>query len=113
LDSSLSLSFLRTTPAKNPRTLCCCQPVALTIAAMVVPLGWVNIVSTFACLEFERGLPVVAFLAGAAFRRPLAEDVSDLVVLFFFVIDISSSVATASGRCHHRMSRGGLAALAW
>jgi hypothetical protein len=28
-DSSLSLSFLRTTPAKNPRTLCCCHPVRL------------------------------------------------------------------------------------
>jgi hypothetical protein len=25
------------------------------IAAMVVPLGWLNIASTFACLEFERG----------------------------------------------------------
>jgi hypothetical protein len=26
-DSSVRPSFLRTTPAKNPRTECCCQPV--------------------------------------------------------------------------------------
>src|SRR5262245_25274842 len=82
-DSSLSLSFLRTTPAKNPRTLCCCHPVAFMIAAIVVPLGWLNIASTFACLEFERGPAVVAFLAGATVRRPLPEDVLVLALLFF------------------------------
>src|SRR5262245_6667440 len=39
-DSSLSASFLRTTAAKNPRTVCGCQPVEVMIAAMVAPLGW-------------------------------------------------------------------------
>src|SRR5262249_60502304 len=96
-DSSLSLSFLRTTPAKNPLTLCCCQPVAFMIAAIVVPLAWLNIASTFACLEFERGPAVVAFLAGAGFRRALSADVLILAVLFFFDMAISSLVATASG----------------
>jgi len=36
-DTSVRPSFLRTTPAKNPRTEWGCQPVALTIAAMVLP----------------------------------------------------------------------------
>jgi hypothetical protein len=34
---SVRPSFLRTTPAKKPRTECCCQPVAFTIAAIVAP----------------------------------------------------------------------------
>ena len=34
-----SVSFLRTTPARKPRTECCCHPVAFIIAAMVVPSG--------------------------------------------------------------------------
>jgi len=67
------------------------------IAAIVVPLAWLNIASTFACLELERGPAVVAFLAGAGFRRALSADVLILAVLFFFDMAISSSVATASG----------------
>src|SRR6266511_1579537 len=89
-DSSVSLSFLRTTPAKNPRTECCCQPVAFMMAAMVVPLGWLNIANTFACLEFERGVAVVGFSAGAAFCRPLPAGVLVLVLLFFFDMSVSS-----------------------
>src|SRR5262249_31304280 len=38
-DVSVKPSFLRTTPAKNPRTECCCHPVAFMMAAIVVPLG--------------------------------------------------------------------------
>jgi hypothetical protein len=38
-ETSVSPSFLRTTPAKKPRTECCCHPVAFMIAAMVPPLG--------------------------------------------------------------------------
>jgi hypothetical protein len=41
-DSSFSASFLRTTPAKNPRTECGCQPVDVMIVAMVAPLGLRN-----------------------------------------------------------------------
>lgn len=43
---------MRTTPAKKPRTECCCQPVAFVIAAMVTPAGARSIASTRACFEF-------------------------------------------------------------
>jgi hypothetical protein len=36
---SLSLRRLRTTPARKPRTECCCQPVVFIIAAIVAPVG--------------------------------------------------------------------------
>jgi hypothetical protein len=39
LELSLSFSFLRTTPARKPRTECCCQPVSFIIAAIVIPVG--------------------------------------------------------------------------
>src|SRR5215472_11049334 len=64
-ESSASWSFLRTTPAKNPRTECCCQPVAFMIAAMVAPSGrltkqpdhrgLLRIASRFALVRFLRG----------------------------------------------------------
>src|SRR5262249_21556271 len=43
-------SFLFTVPAKNPRTLCCCQSVACIISAMLAPLGWLSRVSKRSCL---------------------------------------------------------------
>src|SRR6202171_4207511 len=46
-------SFFLTTPAKKPRTECCCQFVPLMMAPMVVPLGWRSIASTASCLEGE------------------------------------------------------------
>src|SRR5437773_1719493 len=46
-------SFFLTTPAKNPRTECCCQSVAFMIAAIVVPLGWCSSFSTADCLDVE------------------------------------------------------------
>ena len=48
---SLSRSFFRTTPAKKPRTECCCQPVAFITAAIVVPVGEFSISTTRACFE--------------------------------------------------------------
>jgi hypothetical protein len=36
-DASVCPSFLRTTPAKKPRTECCCHPVSFMMAAIVVP----------------------------------------------------------------------------
>jgi hypothetical protein len=36
---------------KNPRTVCCCQPVIFMISAMVAPCGWVSRAITAACLE--------------------------------------------------------------
>src|SRR5260221_473269 len=40
-EPSLSLRRLRTTPARKPRTECCCQPVACIMAAIVGPGGLV------------------------------------------------------------------------
>src|SRR5437868_3294194 len=53
-DSSRSPSFLRTTAAKKPRTVCGCQPVECMIVAMVAPLERLNSPSTRACFEFAR-----------------------------------------------------------
>jgi hypothetical protein len=49
-DVSEKPSFVFTVPARNPRTLCCCQSVACIISAMLAPLGWLNSVSTRSCL---------------------------------------------------------------
>src|SRR6266568_1053754 len=49
-DVSVKPSFLRTTPAKKPRTECCCHPVAFMIATIVVPLGCLSRLSTVSCL---------------------------------------------------------------
>src|SRR5262245_3721499 len=50
-DPSLSLRRLRTTPARNPRTECCCGPVAFIIAAIVAPAGDCSIAMTRDCFE--------------------------------------------------------------
>src|SRR3954452_11007467 len=60
-DTRLSLSFFLTTPAKKPRTECCCQPVAFMIAAMVVPLGCRSNASTASCLDKTGGLLAAGF----------------------------------------------------
>src|SRR5882724_7183573 len=53
-DSSLSPSFLRTTAARKPRTVCGCQPVERMTLAMVAPFGPRSSPSTRACFEFAR-----------------------------------------------------------
>src|SRR5256885_7449358 len=53
-DSSRSPSFLRTTAAKKPRTVCGCQPVEPMTVAIVAPFGPRNSASTRACFEFAR-----------------------------------------------------------
>src|SRR5260370_23393466 len=59
-ETRFSLSFFLTTPAKKPRTECCCHSVAFTIAAMVVPCR--SIPSTVSCLdEAPVDLPEAAF----------------------------------------------------
>jgi hypothetical protein len=42
---------LRTTPARKPRTECCCQPVVFIITAIVAPVGDCSIAMTRDCLE--------------------------------------------------------------
>src|ERR1700732_1640849 len=60
-------SFFLTTPAKKPRTECCCQPVAFMIAAIVTPFGSYSIFSTADCLDDEDAgdFDVAAFEATA------------------------------------------------
>src|SRR6478672_2343783 len=58
-DPSFSLRRLRTTPARNPRTECCCQPVAFIIAAIVVPAGDRSIAMTRDCFELEPAFVVL------------------------------------------------------
>jgi hypothetical protein len=55
-DSKMRPSFLSTTPAKNPRTECCCQPVTFMMAGIVEPCGRRKSSRTAACLDFARGL---------------------------------------------------------
>src|SRR5258705_10834106 len=49
----LRSSFFFTTPARKPRTECCCQSVAFMIALMVVPFGSYSIFSTADRLDDE------------------------------------------------------------
>src|SRR5215475_6072004 len=51
-DPSFSLRRLRTTPARKPRTECCCQPVTSIIEAIVAPAGDCSIAITRECFEF-------------------------------------------------------------
>src|SRR5467141_1503476 len=64
-ETRLRSSFFLTTPAKKPRTECCCQPVAFMIAAIVVPFGSYSIFSTADCLEDEGDFDAAAFEAAA------------------------------------------------
>src|SRR5437588_10133699 len=69
---SVRPSFLRTTPAKNPRTECCCQPVAFMMAAIVVPLGCLSSPRTVSCLVPPRAEPEATFPFFAGFFAHLA-----------------------------------------
>src|SRR5215813_6675852 len=53
-DCTVKPSFLRTTPARKPRTECCCHPVACIMASMLTPLGARSIARMRACLVSVR-----------------------------------------------------------
>ena len=69
-ETSVRPSFLRTTPAKNPRTECGCQPVALMIAGMVLPCFRRSISMTQDCLDpsLREASPLLSLRAPAADR---------------------------------------------
>src|ERR1700730_16475007 len=111
-------SFFLTTPAKKPRTECCCQSVAFMIAAMVVPLGSCSIFSTADCLDDEEAgdfdgtaFEVVAVDEAGGFDRTAApllagrfavrDDLRAVFADFDFVllvaIWLSTGSTTASG----------------
>src|SRR3981081_3176849 len=74
-ETRFNFSFFLITPAKKPRTECCCQSVAFMMASMVVPLDWRSRPITVSCLE-ERSDAVFAFEATG-----LAEAFGDFPVL--------------------------------
>src|ERR1700719_3234245 len=76
-DVSEKPSFFFTVPARNPRTLCCCQSVACIISAMLAPLGWLNSVSTRSCLVTRSALGSSAFLSVLAAATRSAFDSTD------------------------------------
>src|SRR6516225_9336255 len=89
-DPSLSLRRLRTTPARNPRTECCCQPVAFIIAAIVEPAGDCRMAMTRDCFEpgsalCGRGGLAIASGDGFAAVVPLCDGRDDR---FFADVDI-------------------------
>src|SRR5260221_10999652 len=49
-ETRLRPSFLRTTPARKPRTECCCHSVAATREAIVAPAGVRSIAMMRSCL---------------------------------------------------------------
>src|SRR5882762_3234222 len=53
-ETRLRPSFLRTTPARKPRTECCCHSVAVMIAVIVAPAGVRSIARMRACLVSGR-----------------------------------------------------------
>src|ERR1700740_649301 len=100
-DVSVKPSFLRTTPAKKPRTECCCQPVAFIMAAIVTPLGWPRRARTASCLVLLRREGVLSAFAGL-FTRCLAR--ANLALVRVLRCDIWRSLFSYDGiqRRHHR-----------
>src|ERR1700733_6892338 len=81
-DTRFSLSFFLTTPAKKPRTECCCQSVAFMIAAIVLPFGSRSIASTASCLE-EDG---AAAFGDAGFDVTALDEAVDLDRVALFLV---------------------------
>src|SRR5262245_13496775 len=83
-DPSFSLRRLRTTPARKPRTECCCQPVAFIIATIVAPAGDFSIATTLACLEPGSLFGRFALLAVNCAGLAMAAGVADGAITRFF-----------------------------
>jgi hypothetical protein len=95
---------LRTTPARKPRTECCCQPVAFIIAAIVVPVGNWSIAITRDCFEPEStlGLFTLPVVDGAGFAAGTGV-VDDTTGRFFADFDIETLHSVQGGVTpHHR-----------
>ena len=72
-------SFFFTVPARNPRTLCCCQSVACIISSMLAPSGWLSRVSTRSCLVTRSTFGSSAFTGVLAAATRSAFDSTDRV----------------------------------
>ena len=91
-DMRLSFSFLRTTPARNPRAECGCQPISFIIAAIVAPVGDWSIAMMRDCFvpaafrfAVLRTVGLIGFAAFACFTF-------DRDVRLFAVFDIGISL---------------------
>src|SRR6266436_6719139 len=102
-EPSLSLRRLHTTPARKPRTECCCQPVACIMVAIVAPAGDCSMAMMRDC--FEPGsafLPLGSIVSCCgAFAAPPAAYGAAERFLTDFDIKILRSVKAASTP-HHR-----------
>src|ERR1700677_2398859 len=96
---SFSLRRLRTTPARKPRTECCCQPVAFVIASIVAPAGDLSIAMTCDCLEPDfRCSGLRSFwLCVAVFVAAMTAVVATVRFLADFDIGILHSVSGGCG----------------
>src|SRR5229473_7969083 len=113
-ETKFNFSFFLTTPAKKPRTECCCQSVDFMIAAMVVPFGCRNIPRTVSCFDEALVSLTAAFLGAAgldadldrtALRFPLEDGgVRDCLVVRFAAFDLVLVAIWLPPRCqrqHH------------
>jgi hypothetical protein len=76
-DVSKKPSFFFTVPARNPRTLCCCQSVACIISSILAPSDWLSRASTRSCLVTRSALGSSAFLSVLAAAARSAFDSTD------------------------------------
>jgi hypothetical protein len=98
-DISLSLSRLRTTPAKKPCTECRCQAVACIIAAIVAPAGDCSIARTRDCFVPETGLFCFAalLLSGAFVAEPRCSDTVDIGFAGLASLPVATGFAVEPG----------------
>src|SRR5882757_3570091 len=127
-ETRFSLSFFLTTPAKKPRTECCCQSVAFMMAAIVVPFGCRSSPSTASCLDAPpvalsvacldatalggaAAFPIPGILVGDRLdRRRLAMLLEDFALGCLVAIWLSLGVSDSIMCCHRhkpRIGRGG------
>src|SRR5713226_8059831 len=111
LETRFSLSFFLTTPAKKPRTECCCQQVAFMIVAMVVPFGWRSIASTSPCFEEDGAAaltaPIFGFGFGCVWPLALAVPFAPLgdlrAVPVALDFDLLAAIGSPLGERQHRV----------
>src|SRR5215467_14367691 len=99
-DPSFSLRRLRTTPARKPRTECCCQPVAFIIASIVAPAGDLSIPRTRACLEPGSLVGHFALLAANCAGLAMTTGVADRATARFFFADFDIEILRSGGGGH-------------
>ena len=107
-DCRLSLRRLRTTPAKNPRTECCCQPVTFIRASMLAPPGALSISIALDCLVPDLTRCGSAVLGGLEALRRFADFAADAVIqAFLAVLAIGISSVRAAHPAAPPKPRGG------